>query len=65
MADWKNKNLRNMEVTAGSGTDVNDTQMLKGEGKFSTAQNDTNEQKQYEKSGSGFDGPYGGKPSGK
>ena len=65
MADWKSKNLRNLEITTNSGKNVDDTQMLKGEGKFSSAQNESNELKQYEKSGSGFGGPFGGLPAGK
>jgi hypothetical protein len=64
MADHKS-NLRNMVITTGSGKDVKDTQMLKGEGKFSSDQNESNDLKQYEKSGSGFGGPYGAMPSGK
>ena len=65
MADWNTKNLRNMVITTGTGKDVKDTQMINGEGKFSAAQNDTNDLKQYEKSGNGFSGPYGGLPGGK
>jgi hypothetical protein len=45
MKDPKNENLRNMVVTTGSGVDVKDTNMLKGEASDSLS--GTNETKQY------------------
>jgi len=59
--DMKNKNLRDMEVTTGSGKDVRDTDQLSGEAKDSLS--GSNLLRQYETSG--FDkGKLGGMPSG-
>lgn len=43
----KNKNLRTMVITTESGTDVKDTQQLKGEAKPTAAFKSKNEMKQY------------------
>lgn len=57
-------NLRNLRVAPGSGKEVEDTKMLKGTGKMSAAQNDTNELTQYETGSAPDHGKLGGKPSG-
>ena len=57
-------NLRNISVSPGSGKDVKDTSMLTGQGKFTAAQNDTNEMKQYDTGAAPAPGKLGGLPSG-
>jgi len=42
------KNLRNLSITTGSGTDVKQTSMLKGEAKESPVMKETNSLKEFE-----------------
>lgn len=60
--DWKNKGLRDLEVTTGSGEDVKDTPMLKGEAKDSL--HGKNVMKQHWTEGLGPKGKLGGEASG-
>jgi len=55
-------NIRNIEVKPGSGKNVDDTQMLKGEAKMTAAQNATNTLKEYT-TGTASPGKLGGLPS--
>lgn len=52
-----------MEVTTSTGKDVQDTKQISG--LASNSLSGTNTTKQYETSGGGGNGPYGGLPSGK
>lgn len=62
----KTSNIRDMVVTTSSGTDVKNTQQLKGEAEGTTAaQKATNSTTQYETKGGGMGAEGGGKPSGK
>lgn len=56
-------NIRDMEVSTGTGKDVQDTKQISG--LASNSLSGTNTTKQYETSGGGGNGPYGGLPSGK
>jgi hypothetical protein len=60
----KDTNLRNLVVTPSSGKDVKDTQQLSGMGKFTAAQNDTNDMKQYSTGAAPSPGKLGALPSG-
>ena len=59
----RSQNLRNLSVAPGAGKDVTDTQMLKGEGKMTSDQNETNEMKQYSTGAAPSPGKLGGMPS--
>lgn len=59
----RSQNLRNLSVAPGAGTDVVDTQMLKGEGKLDKAQTETNEMKEYTTGAAPSPGKLGGMPS--
>jgi hypothetical protein len=59
----RNTNLYNLTVTPDSGKDVSQTQQLKGTGKMSAAQKDTNEQKPHTTGAAPSPGKLGGLPS--
>jgi len=58
----RDTNLRSLSVKPGDGKMVDDTSMLKGEGKFTSAQNDTNDMKQYSTGSMPSPGKLGGEP---
>lgn len=63
MADYKKKNLRNMTVMPGQGTDAKESSQLTGLAKPTKAFNATNETTEYE-TGSTAKGPLGGENTG-
>jgi hypothetical protein len=60
--DYTVKDIRSAEFTTSSGKDVKDTQMLTGQGKFSSAQNDDNSTEDYKTGAAPSPGTLGGMP---
>lgn len=62
--DPRNKNLRDMVVTTGSGTDVKETQQLKGEAKEAARFRETNATTEYSTGAAPKPGSLGGRNTG-